>query len=274
LAGPNGNAPEPGMPMKAYCTAPTTWSCSSAAWDGNCSIDARCDSDYTPGVCSGGATTYGVSGTSSLSIYLDGTISPNWISRVSVDPNGSYCSGSVCVDRTCVRPTIGPLFNFFSSISAGSHTFTIDTSTTSDYVPVSMTLNGITPVTCDGSSTCSITATLNKGDNQNLAIVIRKRPVPPPPVYMGCAYGPELVRDPLLTNIPTGNWGFWNGGNASYSFASGGMAKLTSTGNGSGGLQQQILGLAGKNIFIRPVFGSIITLPVLCIILLLQTPGK
>ena len=172
LAGPNGNSPEPNMPIKAYCVAPTYFSCSSAAWDGNCEIYATCAGDYTAPICSWGTTTYGIPGTSSLSVSLDGTSSPNWISKVSINPNGSYCSGSVCVDRACIEGHYGPYFNFPNAIPYNTqHTFTVNPP--AGYVCKSMVLSGATSVTVNNN--CTLTATLNSGSH-DLTVTIMKPP--------------------------------------------------------------------------------------------------
>jgi hypothetical protein len=262
-AGPNGNAPayEGGTTdrVKAYCDGNVTVCCTGDSCSGTC---VRCD-DSMPGVCAGGLTTYGESGTSSLVVSADSTIYPGWITKVKFCGN-IKCSNQDsinddCGNGMCTCPSRGPIFQFRNSFAEGSHTFSIDTSATDGYVPVSMTLSGIAPVTCDGSSVCSITADLVKGDNKGLDIVIRKAPVPPPPAKPDCAYGSELLKDPYL--YPTNPldltrlsslWGFYNGGNTSYSF-DGGIAKLISAGGNpvSGGFIQQISGLAGKNIFVK-----------------------
>lgn len=170
LAGPNGNSPEPGIPLKAYCEAPTFFSCSSAAADGNCEIYATCVGDYIAPVCSWGTTTYGIPGTSSLSISMDGTSSPNWISKVSINQNNSYCRGSVCVDHACIEGHYGPNFNFPNAIPNNTqHTFTV--TPPAGYVCKSMVLSGATSVTVNNS--CSLTATLNSGSHDLTITIIR-----------------------------------------------------------------------------------------------------
>lgn len=162
---------------------------------------------------------------------------------------GSCCGGGTGIDDTefCRRPIDANNINFSMSGMTVNQTKSLNVTGvpagyTCDYT---FTING-TPTSGTG---CTFTSPSLPEGTHSLVVNLRED-IPAPPAYTGCAYGPELITNPYLTNLT--DWSFYNNGNTSYSFSNG-IAKLTSAGGNpvSGGFTQQIAGLAGKRILYK-----------------------
>jgi hypothetical protein len=246
-AGPGNLTPSKNMCGSAYGGVSCLSTCDTSSCPNNNRTCCWNDFDCVSGTCT--PVLGGIDITNS-------EVGTGWWCPTEIYKSGGSCCGD-CGDGSntpcdtttfCRRPINTNNINFSMSgmtvNQAKNFNVTgVPVGYTCDYT---FTING-TPTSGTG---CSFPSPSLPEGTHSLVVNLREAP-PPPPEKPACAYGSELLIDPYLTNTPSGKWGFWNGGNASYSFASGGMAKLISIGNGSGGLQQQILGLAGKNIFIK-----------------------